>query len=314
MKKIKDRRTFLKNVALSTLGAGLISRNVVQSRPIGPRNMALDCNATTLDFFGQGPFYTANPPVMENNQLAAMNEPGQRMIITGRVLNLDCNEYIPDTIIDVWHANDAGQYDNSGFNLRGITHTNSEGFYLYETVKPGKYLNGNQFRPSHIHYKITPPGFPELTTQLYFEGDTDIPNDAAASITSGMFDATDRIIPLTVNEDGVLEGNFDISLDGEGITVGLENLHINKGMIYQVSPNPFSDEVEIHYGVFQRARVGLVVFDLNGRLVAQLEDQVMSPAKYHATWRPTGNLPAGHYFVALKFNALQVHYQKMIKK
>lgn len=51
----------------------------------------------------------------------------------------------------------------------------SEGFYLFETIIPGKYLNGAKYRTGHIHFKITPSGFPTLTTQLYFEGDTDIP-------------------------------------------------------------------------------------------------------------------------------------------
>ena len=307
-----DRRKFLKNTTLAALGLGIRSKaaaNAVSSKPA-----SLNCNSTTLDYYGEGPFYTDGPPFMEDNQLAAPNEPGQRMIISGRVLNLDCSQYIPDTIVDVWHADNDGQYDNQGYKLRGFTRTNDQGFYLFETIKPGKYLNGSQFRPSHIHYKITPPGFSQLTTQLYFAGDTDIAADAAASITSGPYDARDRIIPLSENSDGTLEGTFDIMINGEGIAVGTKDLHLDKGMVYKVAPNPVIEQTEIHYGVFKRAKVGLVVFDLAGRIIATLEDSEQAAGKYYATWRPAPGLSPGHYFIALRINDLQVHYLKVVKQ
>lgn len=306
-----NRRRFLKNTALATLGLGL--GNSSHAKSSNEKPAVLNCNPTTQDYYGEGPFYTDGPPFLEDNKLAANDEPGTRLYISGRVLNLECSQYIPDTVVDVWHANDAGQYDNQGFNLRGFTRTNDQGFYLFETILPGKYLNGSQFRPSHIHYKITPPGFPQLTTQLYFEGDTSIESDAAASINSGPFDATNRIIPLTERFDGGLEGNFDIMIDGNGIAVGTNDLHLNTGMVYQVGPNPFTTEVEIHYGVFKKAKVGLVVFDLAGRLVATLEDTEQAAGKYYATWQPEAGLSAGHYFIALRINELQVHYLKAIK-
>ncbi|MDA9773489.1 T9SS type A sorting domain-containing protein [Saprospiraceae bacterium] len=312
----KNRREFLKNTALSALGIGVISKNLGSEgkSTTKPAEDAIMCEMTTLDFYGEGPFYTDNPPMIEANKLAADNEAGEKMIISGRVLNLDCDEFIPNTIVDVWHADDAGGYDNNGFKLRGFTKTNEQGFYLFETIKPGKYLNGASFRPSHIHYKITPPNFPQLTTQLYFSGDDSIPGDAAASITSGQFDATNRIIDLTPNAAGVLEGTFDIIIDGDGITVGVQDIHIDKGMVYEVSPNPVTDELKIHYGVFKKAKVGLIVYDMQGREVAVLEDEVKTPEKYFAYWKPGAYTAPGHYFVALKINDLQVHYMKVVKK
>ena len=276
-------------------------------------NEEILCNPTTLDYYGEGPFYTDNPPIIEENKLAGPNDAGQKMIISGRVLNLDCNQYIPNTIVDVWHANDAGQYDNQGFAYRGYTTSNDQGFYLFETIKPGKYLNGNSFRPSHIHFKITAPGFPTLTTQLYFAGDDSIDGDAAASITSGTYDASNRIISLSENTDGILQGTFDIIINGEGITLGTADLHLDKGMLYKVSPNPFQNSVEIEYGIFKKAKVGLVVYDLLGREVAVLEDKILNADKYISIWEPDSTLNAGHYFIALRINDLQVHYMKIMK-
>lgn len=311
----KNRRSFLKNTSLAALGLGIIP-HISKGNP-APKSdeelLFVGCIPTTLDLYGEGPFYTDNPPQMQNNLLALKSETGTKLTISGRVMNLDCTAYLANTEIDVWHANDAGAYDNEGFNLRGKTYTNSEGFYLFETVKPGKYLNGNQYRPSHIHFKITAEGQDTLTTQLYFEGDSDIPADAAASVTSGTYNASNRIIPLTEDENGNLEGYWDIVVDGDGST-DLQNIHMDKGVIYRASPNPFIDEVTIEYGVFKTSKASLLVFDLKGRQVATLEEQMLTPEKYSATWKPEAGLPDGHYFISLKINDLQVHYLKVLKQ
>ena len=311
----KDRRQFLKNTSLAAFAAVTLPSLAKAELNSGSTSQPpADCNPTTLDYYGQGPFYSANAPSIINNQLAIGSEPGTRFILSGRVHNLDCTEYIAETIIDIWHADDAGEYDNSGFNLRGKTTSNIQGFYLFESIYPGKYLNGSAYRPAHIHFNITPPGYPVLTTQLYFQGDSDTPTDAAASISSGTFDATHRIVPVTTNSLGQKEATWDIVIDGSGNPVGIEEMRSTMGMVYKVYPNPFSDFIQINYGVFQEAKVSLQVFDIQGRLVAHLQELNLKPEKYTAEWRPDSNIRPGHYFVALKINDVQVHYLKVIKE
>jgi len=313
-KSKNDRRQFLRNTSFAALALGTSSIATAKtkvSKPTSEDDLIM-CEKTTLDYYGEGPFYTDNPPIIQNNQLADINEPGERMIISGRVYNLDCSEYIPNATIDVWHANHNGDYDNQDYNLRGQTLSNEQGFYMFETIKPGKYLNGNMFRPAHIHYKITAPNYPTLTTQLYFEGDPDLTTDAASSITSGMYDAQHRIIPLLENNNGILEGTWDIVINGEGITTGTSDIHLDKGIIYRVSPNPFSNIVQIRYGVYRKSKVSLFVFDIEGRKVATLEEKTLPADQYTAIWKPNSDLPKGHYFIALKINDLQVHYLKAI--
>lgn len=315
LKNKKNRRQFLKNSTLAAFSLGILP-NIVESKSTSKLkdDDIILCDKTTLDYYGEGPFYTENPPLLQDNQLSGSTEPGTPITISGRIFNLSCSEFIPNTIIDIWHANDAGAYDNSGYNLRGKVISNSQGFYMFNTIKPGKYLNGSSYRPSHIHFKITPPDQDELITQLYFEGDTDIPGDAAASITSGTFDASHRIIPLMENSEGKMEGTWDIVINGNGVSTGIENLHLDKGIIYNTIPNPFSDELLIKYGVFRSAKVSLLVFDIQGRQVATLEERRLSAEKYEAVWKPDSQLPDGHYFVALKINDLQVHYLKVLRK
>ena len=306
-KNTNPRRQFLKNTTLVAVALSAFPFTSKAKPMVSPQD---ECFLSTPDYYGEGPFYTDNPPEIVDGQLAGPNEPGDRLVITGRVSNLDCTEFIPDTIIDVWHTDDAGEYDNQGYHLRGKTTSNSQGFYMFETIHPGKYLNGASYRPSHIHIKITPPGFATLTTQLYFAGDPYIESDAAASITEGQFDATHRIIELTTNNEGKEEGIWDIVIDGDGI-VGLNDIHVDKGMIYTTRPNPFRRSLEIDYGVFRNSKVSLLVFSLQGQLVATLEERQLQSGKYTAVWKPTSSLPNGYYFIALKINEMQVHYQKV---
>ena len=319
MKKNKkdNRRQFLKNTSLSLLSVAVfptILKSENSTVSLSKKNSVVDCDQSSEDLYGQGPFYTANAPSVQNNQLADISEAGTRIIISGLAYNLECSEVIPNIEIDIWHANDAGDYDNIGYNLRGKTTTNSQGFYVFESIKPGLYLNGATFRPSHIHFKITPPGFNTLITQLYFQGDPYIPTDAAASITSGAFDATNRIIPLVSNSNGDLEGTWDIVIDGDGVPVGTNNIYLDKGIIYSASPNPFTDQIEISYGVFQKAKVGISVYDISGLKVATVDEKILDPEKYSVSWKPHSNLPKGHYFISIMINDFQVHYTKVIRQ
>ena len=308
-KKSNGRRGFLKKASLAAVSAGAFSTLKSAAANAEPKG---GCNPTTIDYYGEGPFYTDNPPDIVNNQLADANEPGTRMIISGVVRTLDCSQVIPNTVVDVWHANDPGEYDNQGFNLRGKMLSNAQGFYMFETIYPGKYQNGAVFRPSHIHFKITPPGYPTLTTQLYFEGDPDLDSDPASSITSGTYNATDRIISLTDNGQGELEGTWDIIVDGDGTTTGMNDIHLNQGMIYEVAPNPYSEQLTIRYGVFKPSEVKVSIFDVNGKLVHETSEGQLRPEKYKTTWQPDGSVPNGHYFVSLQMNDMQVHYQKAV--
>ena len=312
-KKENSRRQFLINSSLGALSLGLLP---ALSKAASPQSEAAseNCNPTTNDYYGQGPFYTAGAPMLSEGMLAANDEAGTRIRISGRVMNLDCTEAIPNAEIDIWHANDAGAYDNEGFLLRGKVLSNAQGFYMFETIQPGLYLNGDQFRPSHIHIKVTPPGFDTLTTQIYFAGDPHIADDAAASITSGAFDASYRIISLEDSADLVLEGTWDIIVDGDGVDLAVNELHLEKGMIYEASPNPFEEEVSIKYGVFQSGKISLEVYDINGLKVASLEEKELQTEKYEAIWRPEPYMASGHYFIALKINGLQVHYLKVLRK
>ncbi len=89
---------------------------------------------------------------------------------------------------------------------------------------------------------------------------------------------------------------------------------LTKDLFYSATPNPFTDHIEINYGVFQKAKVAISVYDIRGQIVATLDERMLDPEKYSVSWNPHGNLPEGHYFVSIMINDLQVHYLKVIRQ
>jgi protocatechuate 3,4-dioxygenase beta subunit len=69
--------------------------------------------------------------------------------------------------VDLWHADEDGDYDNRGYRYRGHQFTDAEGRYRFETIVPAQYPG----RTRHYHVKVQPKGGRILTTQLYFPGD-----------------------------------------------------------------------------------------------------------------------------------------------
>jgi protocatechuate 3,4-dioxygenase beta subunit len=112
----------------------------------------------------EGPYFTPNSP--ERASLLEAGLGGRRLVVAGTVLTTDCRP-VRRSLLDFWQADDAGQYDNQGYRLRGHQFSDAEGGWRLETVVPGLYTG----RTRHIHVKVQAPDGPVLTTQLYFPGE-----------------------------------------------------------------------------------------------------------------------------------------------
>jgi protocatechuate 3,4-dioxygenase beta subunit len=106
---------------------------------------------------GAGPVTDADPDPEEPGVS------GTRIVLAGSVLSTDCRP-IPGALLDFWHADGGGAYDNTGFRLRGHQFADGQGRYRLETVVPGLYPG----RTRHFHVRVQAPNQPALTTQLYF--------------------------------------------------------------------------------------------------------------------------------------------------
>jgi len=145
----------------------------------------------------EGPFYKPRSP--QRTSLLEPGMPGTKMVVAGYVLTRACRP-IPRALVDFWHADDKGEYDNTGFRLRGHQFTDEAGRYYLETVVPGIYTG----RTRHFHVKVQAANQPILTTQLYFPGEPRNQSD-------GIFNP--RLVLNTRDATGGRVGTFNFVLD-----------------------------------------------------------------------------------------------------
>jgi hypothetical protein len=145
----------------------------------------------------EGPFFTPNSP--ERTSLLEEGTPGTKLVVTGYVYSTDCRP-VENALMDFWHTNDAGEYDNVGDNFRGHQFTDKDGRYELTTIVPGLYTG----RTRHIHVKVQAPDNPVLTSQLYFP-------DEPQNESDGIFDPS-LVIDLQDADEGTL-GYFTFVLD-----------------------------------------------------------------------------------------------------
>ncbi len=74
---------------------------------------------------------------------------------------------------------------------------------------------------------------------------------------------------------------------------------VSNDLILDVSPNPFSDALQIHYKLTKSSFIQLTVNDLYGRNIQQLVTQTQIAGGYTVNFQ-ADNLPSGIYFIGLK--------------
>ena len=145
----------------------------------------------------EGPYYTPDTP--ERFSLLEPGVAGTKLMLGGQVLATDCRP-VARALLDFWQADAGGEYDNSGYRLRGHQFTDAQGRYSLETIMPGLYPG----RTRHIHVKVQAPDRPVLTTQVYFPGEPDNAED-------GLF--REDLVVRMEDTAGGKAGAFDFVLD-----------------------------------------------------------------------------------------------------
>ncbi len=187
----------------TVLGAGVfaagslfaIDRGAAEG-PLPPTPACQDGDEATLPQI-EGPYFKPSSP--ERLELFEEGMAGQPIELVGSVLSRTCKP-LAGALLDFWQADAKGQYDNSGFRLRGHQFTDAEGRYRLRSVVPGLYPG----RTRHIHVKVQPSGGRLLTTQLYFPGESQNRSD-------GLFRRA--LLMRTAKNAGWIAGRFDFVLD-----------------------------------------------------------------------------------------------------
>jgi protocatechuate 3,4-dioxygenase beta subunit len=144
----------------------------------------------------EGPYFTPRSPLRSDLREPAL--PGRPVELSGVVLTRTCQP-VANALVDLWHADDRGQYDNVGYRLRGHVFTDAQGRYAFRTIVPGPYPG----RTRHYHVKVQAPNRPVLTTQLYFPDDPQNRRD---------FFFHNELVMRVAAADDVLRARFDVVL------------------------------------------------------------------------------------------------------
>ena len=158
---VRSRRRFL-GAALAITEGAPIANAFAQGARLAPTPECRPGRSTPAQT--EGPFYSPRTPLKASFRADA---PGEPIVLQGYVLGTDCRP-LAGAWLDFWHADASGEYDNSGFRLRGHQVTDAEGRYRLFTILPAIYPG----RTRHIHVKVSArEGDRILTTQTYFPGE-----------------------------------------------------------------------------------------------------------------------------------------------
>lgn len=159
-----------------------------------------DATPTTVE----GPFHIADAPEMADGANMADGAPGIPCVVTGTVRSTD-GEPVQGALLDIWQTDGEGLYEAQrpeieGPWMRGMYRTGPDGRYVIQTVAPIGYtipMDGtigelmsrttiSHMRPAHIHFHLTAPGYHQVVTHLFQEGDRYLDTDVVFGVKEAL--------------------------------------------------------------------------------------------------------------------------------
>jgi hypothetical protein len=206
---------------------------------------------------------------------------------------------------------------------------------MYIAAHQGDRNQGPNTNITLIANEFTPPIPPgQATNPTPTNGATDVPTqillrwDAATGATSyevflGNEESISSIgIPLTawINSPDLIPGEVYLwrvdAINDAGVTTGELWSFITEGgseardailprafTVSQAFPNPFNSNVNVTLSLPQSGRTRVTVYDVIGREVFLLADQLFTQGEHRLTWNAVGN-SAGSYLIKCDCNGL----------
>ena len=169
--------------------------------------------------------YVAPHVAPSSIMIAGNDEPGDRLVVTGRTL--EGTQPVAGVSIYVFHTDGDGRYAKDISNvdaelnprLHGALRTDEQGRFRYETIRPGSYDDN----AAHVHHVVTAPGYKPRLLDLWFQddpilaarrkaGQPDVPAGIRdGSVCRSLPDCV-LIRPVTRDAGGVLRTTRDIQM------------------------------------------------------------------------------------------------------
>ena len=176
-----------------TLGLSMLVTALNNRKPEG-------CTESTVF----GPFHVEGAPHYEHGADVGHGAKGEPCYVTGRVRALDGTP-VADAEVQVWQADSDGFYDvqhagDGTLRARGVLRSGPDGGFHFKSILAEPYpiphdgpvgrmldaLGRHPWRPAHLHFMITAPGYERLITHVFREGGRYLDSDAVFGVRSSL--------------------------------------------------------------------------------------------------------------------------------
>lgn len=161
--------------------------------------------------------------------------------------------------------------------------------YLYYTMNGDDYNQADMYDCGGFMYRYGIPGAPQGSKIGYY------------------IEATDKMGNTSFDPPNAPDSVYSFMVTGTGIDKEAPDLEFPKAYyLSQNYPNPFNPSTVIRYHIpdGQYTRVSLVVYNLHGKLVNKLVDEVKSPGTHSVSWDGRNEagirVASGVYFYRIK--------------
>lgn len=194
-----ERQEFI--LLSDVLGFSMLVDAINNRRPAG---------ATENTVFG--PFHVEDAPIRAMGDNISLDGKGDPCLFEGKVIDLHGTP-IEGACVDVWSDNADGFYDvqqpgiQPKWNNRGRFFTGKDGAYAFRGIKPTSYpipddgpvgkmlahLGRHPYRPAHMHFLVTAPGFQKLVTHTFVGDDNYLTSDAVFGVKQTLVAPFERL-------------------------------------------------------------------------------------------------------------------------
>ncbi|MHA4845986.1 dioxygenase family protein [Flavitalea antarctica] len=155
---------FLLNIAASCKAQG---QNIKKKQVSSQKFVEARCDGCEVMWVG------APARIDSKDTSAGWKEPGQKLIISGKIFRKDGRTAAPNVIVYYYHTDNEGYYSNADGlpaeakrhgHLRGWVKSDEAGNYAIYTIRPAPYPKENI--PAHVHLLVKEP---EIANEYYVD-------------------------------------------------------------------------------------------------------------------------------------------------
>jgi protocatechuate 3,4-dioxygenase beta subunit len=185
-----------------------------------------------------GPFYAGQQrELAAGESILLREEESDPLEMRGRVTDSE-GRPIANALVEVWQTApnqlyDVQDEDQPDGHLRASFRTDGAGTYRFRTIMPVSYpipndgpagqllaaMGRHPFRPAHIHFMISAPGYRTLVTHLFLDGDKYLESDAVFGVKPSLI-----IRPRRIEGANTVEYDFGLADERESTRAQVEEL------------------------------------------------------------------------------------------